>query len=381
MRVRISNKTLVVSAASARGAASAGSDGSDSSDDEQETCTIERVCTGGYNRVFFLREYPDVVVRVSRKKLEEACNADLRGAYSAEIETQRALADRGISPRVFCTVVRSARAKKSKSPEGQKEPRAQKGQKSRDTRRPRAQVVVGYAMERFDVSLADALDAGYDFGTRSKRALVELFERAATLVRCVDTTAANVVMRPASSSSSSGSSGSSHEFRLIDVDGYFCGTVPSAPVSVRVALRAWESGSSGPGAGAGIGPSSAADWDARASSGAYAALGLLVLCVEADAKRATKRATKGGATKRGSVSGTGWIARMLLEHEVGLVRLLADDSAAQTMVSARDRLVWTHAQVSAMEMVRAYAARGASGARGAVCAPHDVPALLRRIAA
>ena len=376
MRVRISNKTLVVSAASARGS-SALSDSSDGSDDEQETCTIERVCTGGYNRVFFLREYPDVVVRVSRKKLEEACNADLRGAYSAEIETQRALADRGISPRVFCTVVRSARATKSKRPEGQKEPRAQKGQKSRDTRRPRAQVVVGYAMERFDVSLADALDAGYDFGTRSKRALVELFERAATLVRCVDTTAANVVMRPASSSSSSSSSGS-HEFRLIDVDGYFCGTVPSAPVSVRVALRAWESGSSGPGAG--IGPSSAADWDARASSGAYAALGLLVLCVEADAKRATKRATKRGGTKRGPVSGTGWIARMLLEHEVGLVRLLADDSAAQTMVSARDRLVWTHAQVSAMEMVRAYAARGGSGARG-VCAPHDVPALLRRIAA
>ena len=230
-------------------------------------------------------------------------------------------------------------------------------------------------MERFDVSLADALDAGYDFGTRSMRALVELFERAATLVRCVDTTAANVVMRPASSSSSSSSSGSSHEFRLIDVDGYFCGTVPSAPVSVRVALRAWESGSSGPGTG--IGPSSAADWDARASSGAYAALGLLVLCVEADAKRATKRATKRGGRP---VSGTGWIARMLLEHEVGLVRLLADDSAAQTMVSARDRLVWTHAQVSAMEMVRAYAARGASGARG-VCAPHDVPALLRRIAA
>ena len=372
MRVRISNKTLVVSAASARGS-SALSDSSDGSDDEQETCTIERVCTGGYNRVFFLREYPDVVVRVSRKKLEEACNADLRGAYTAEIETQRALADRGISPRVFCTVVRSARPEGQKGQKGQTGP---KGQKSRDTRRPRAQVVVGYAMERFDVSLADALDAGYDFGTRSKRALVELFERAATLVRCVDTTAANVVMRPARSSSSS--SGSSHEFRLIDVDGYFCGTVPSAPVSVRVALRAWESGSSGPGTG--IGPSSAADWDARASSGAYAALGLLVLCVEADAKRATKRATKGGATKRGSVSGTGWIARMLLEHEVGLVRLLADDSAAQTMVSARDRLVWTHAQVSAMEMVRAYAARGASGARG-VCAPHDVPALLRRIAA
>ena len=378
MRVRISNKTLVVSAASAASARGS-SDSSDGSDDEQETCTIERVCTGGYNRVFFLREYPDVVVRVSRKKLEEACNADLRGAYTAEIETQRALADRGISPRVFCTVVRSARAKKR--PEGQKGPEGQTGQtgqKSRDTRGPRApkakaQVVVGYAMERFDVSLADALDAGYDFGTRSKRALVELFERAATLVRCVDTTAANVVMRPASSGSSSGS----HEFRLIDVDGYFCGTVPSAPVSVRVALRAWESGSSGPGAGAGIGPSSAADWDARASSGAYAALGLLVLCVEADAKRATKRATKRGSRP---VSGTGWIARMLLEHEVGLVRLLADDSAAQTMVSARDRLVWTHAQVSAMEMVRAYAARGASGARG-VCAPHDVPALLRRIAA
>jgi hypothetical protein len=364
--LRISNKTLVVSVAG----------GSD--DDEQETCTIERVCTGGYNRVFFLREYPDVVVRVSRKKLEEACNADLRGAYSAEIETQRALADRGISPRVFCTVVRSARGarakkSKSKSPKGRKSPKGQTAPKGQAGPRVPKAVVVGYAMERFDVSLADALEAGYDFGaTRSKRALVELFERAATLVRCVDTTASNVVMRPASSSSSSKAG---HEFRLIDVDGYFCGTVPSAPVSVRVAMRAWESGSSG--------PSSAADWDARASSGAYAALGLLVLCVEADAKSAAKRGAKSG-----SVSGVGWIARMLLEHEVGLVRLLADDSAAQTMVSARDRLVWTHAQVSAMEMVRAYAARGARGAggarasgRGAVCAPHDVPALLRRIAA
>jgi hypothetical protein len=173
---------------------------------------------------------------------------------------------------------------------------------------------------------------------RNKRALVELFERAATLVRCVDTTASNVVVRWHESAANEADSAESEagevEFRLIDVDGYFCGRAGSEPESVRAAMRAWESGT------------------VRASAGSYAALGLLVLCVHAR---------------------LAWLARLLLRYEVGLVRLLADDAAAQTMVSARDRLVWTQAQVSAVQMVRAYA-------KERVRTPHDVPGVLRAIA-
>jgi hypothetical protein len=192
-------------------------------------------------------------------------------------------------------------------------------------------------MERFDLSLAEAIERGLlpsdGWSKRNKRALVELFERAATLVRCVDTTASNVVVRRHESEEDS-ADGSEVEFRLIDVDGYFCGRAGSEPESVRAAMRAWESGA------------------VRASAGSYAALGLLVLCVHAR---------------------LAWLARMLLRYEVGLVRLLADDAAAQTMVSARDRLVWTQAQVSAVHMVRAYSTRQ-------VKAPHDVPGVLRAIA-
>ena len=329
-----------------------------------ETVRVERVRAGAYNRVFFLREYDDVVVRVSREKLD----ADEQRAYHAEIETQRALARHGIAPRVFCVVrvvegreareareagrAREARetgrtngpsgtdrrtdrreAERANGPNGANGREAERanGANGRKAGRP---VRLGYAMERFDVSLAEAIERGLlpsdGWSKRNKRALVELFERAATLVRCVDTTASNVVVRWHESDDSE----EEVEFRLIDVDGYFCGRAGSKPESVRAAMRAWESGT------------------VRASAGSYAALGLLVLCVHAR---------------------LAWLARLLLRYEVGLVRLLADDAAAQTMVSARDRLVWTQAQVSAVQMVRAYA-------KERVRTPHDVPGVLCAIA-
>ena len=322
-------------------------------DDEREgeTLRIERTRSGSYNRVFFLREYDDVVVRVSRARLDE----ESQRAYHAEIETQRLLARHGIAPRVFCVVrvvTRTERPSKrsekrperpEKRPERPERPSGASGaERAKETERPEKRpekrpvrsVRLGCAMERFDLSLAEAIDRGADFCSNgwtreARRALVELFERAATLVRCVDTTASNVVVRQPSEGL-----GASVEFRLIDVDGHFCGRAASEPESVRDALRAWETGT------------------VRASAGTYAALSLLVLCVHAR---------------------LAWLARTLLKHEVGLVRVLADDAAAQTMVSARDRLVWTRAQVSAMEMVRAYATKK-------VRAPHDVPGVLRAIA-
>lgn len=319
VRVRITRRTLEVVADDER---------------EGEILRIERTRSGSYNRVFFLREYDDVVVRVSREKLD----AESQRAYHAEIETQRGLARHGIAPRVFC-VVRVFDRREAKGTD--KTARAGRAD-GREADRP---VRLGYAMERFDLSLAEAIDRGFlpnnGWSTRSKRALVELFERAATLVRCVDTTASNVVVRrlvhdPEDGVDESEEDGAydAVEFRLIDVDGYFCGRAGSEPESVRAAMRAWESGT------------------VRASAGSYAALGLLVLCVHAR---------------------LAWLARMLLRYEVGLVRLLADDAAAQTMVSARDRLVWTQAQVSAVHMVRAYSTRQ-------VKAPHDVPGVLRAIA-
>ena len=317
VRVRIARRTLEVFADDER---------------EGETLRIERTRSGSYNRVFFLREYDDVVVRVSREKLD----AESQRAYHAEIETQRLLARHDIAPRVFC-VVRVVRVVRVVTrPSGTERPERPSGTErakatERPEKRPGGQVRLGCAMERFDLSLAEAIDRGADFCSNgwtreARRALVELFERAATLVRCVDTTASNVVVRE--------SRAGSVEFRLIDVDGHFCGRAASEPESVRDALRAWETGT------------------VRASAGTYAALSLLVLCVHAR---------------------LAWLARTLLKHEVGLVRVLADDAAAQTMVSARDRLVWTQAQVSAMEMVRAYATKK-------VRAPHDVPGVLRAIA-
>ena len=335
-----------------------------------ETVRVERVRAGAYNRVFFLREYDDVVVRVSREKLD----ADEQRAYHAEIETQRALARHGIAPRVFCVVrvvegreAREARkaggagrtdgrntngTERPNGPNGTERTNGPSGTDRRKAngtdgrkaerangRKAGKPARLGYAMERFDVSLAEAIERGFlpsdGWSKRNKRALVELFERAATLVRCVDTTASNVVVRRHESASNDAESDDEEvEFRLIDVDGYFCGRAGSEPESVRAAMRAWESGA------------------VRASAGSYAALGLLVLCVHAR---------------------LAWLARMLLRYEVGLVRLLADDAAAQTMVSARDRLVWTQAQVSAVHMVRAYSTRQ-------VKAPHDVPGVLRAIA-
>ena len=317
VRVRIARRTLEVFADDEREGAS-------------ETLRIERTRSGSYNRVFFLREYDDVVVRVSRERLDD----ESQSAYHAEIETQRILARHGIAPRVFCVVRVVTRPSRTERPE--KRPEKRPSRTVRPVRpamsvRRGGPVRLGCAMERFDLSLAEAIDRGADFCSNgwtreARRALVELFERAATLVRCVDTTASNVVVREGL--------GASVEFRLIDVDGHFCGRAASEPESVRDALRAWESGA------------------ARASAGTYAALSLLVLCVHAR---------------------LAWLARTLLKHEVGLVRVLADDAAAQTMVSARDRLVWTQAQVSAMEMVRAYATKK-------VRAPHDVPGVLRAIA-
>ena len=269
----------------------------------KETSAIQRTRSGAYNRVYFLEEYDDVVVRVSRAPLDEAGQRE----YYAEIATQRALARAGIAPRVLCVVHLTPAAKCSRA------------------ERPyRRKLKVGYAMERFDTSLGEALDRGYAFTRQSKRALVELFERAATMVRCVDTTAANVVARFTPNGA---------EFKMIDVDGYFCGYLEADAERVDAALRAWDTGT------------------ARASAGAYAALGLLVLCVHARVP---------------------WIARMLLRYEAGLVRLVSDDAAALAMRSARDRLVWTHAQVSVLRMLREY---------GGVRAAWDVPAKLREIAA
>jgi hypothetical protein len=170
------------------------------------------------------------------------------------------------------------------------------------------------------------------------------------------------------------------------------------PGTVRGALRAWaecpdasrscrcgaggaygaecNNGAGGAG-GAGGAQCQNCNYDERVGAGSYAALGLLVLCVHAR---------------------LAWLARLLLKYEVGLVRLLSDDAhgagsngkgtngkgtngagtngkgssgpSGPGPGSAR-ALVWTHARVSAMYMLREYAG---------VRAPWDVPHKLRGIA-
>jgi hypothetical protein len=418
-----------------------------------EACTIERTRCGSYNRVFFLREYPDVVVRVSQRRLDE----DEQREYREEIETQRALARHGISPRVFCEViVEDSVRTASKAKKGLTALTARQGLTALTAlKAPKApkqkvhKVRLGYAMERFDATLADAIKRGYKFTHESKEMLIGLFERAAQIARCVDTTAANVVVAwapryPRSSmpdgpygpygpvgpdrpdrpdrtikvkekknKSKSKNKNKNNdamyiaEFRFIDMDGHFCGRVPSRPGTVSGALRAWSecpdasrscrcgangaechNGTGGAGGAYGAkgptGPNGAngarchnCNYDERVGAGSYAALGLLVLCVHAR---------------------LAWLARLLLKYEVGLVRLLSDDAHGSARANGTGprgpggpggpygpygpsgpggnaqgshALVWTHARVSAMYMLREYAG---------VRAPWDVPRKLRAIA-
>ena len=147
----------------------------------ERTLEIRRLSSGGFNTVYALPALPRYVLRVSSTNL----GADDRRAYHREIAVQRKLAELRLSPRVFAVVHAGDR--------------------------------VGVFMERFDATLEDVLCNEED--TRrvfvehdGEGALIELMMLVSRVSSCVDTKAANVVLRldPV-------------EFAVIDVDPYFCG--------------------------------------------------------------------------------------------------------------------------------------------------------------
>lgn len=146
----------------------------------ERTLEIRRISSGGFNTVYALPALPRYVLRVSSTAL---CLEDRR-AYHREIAVQRKLAKLRLSPRVFAVVHAGER--------------------------------VGVFMERFDATLEDVLrvreHAQKVFGEHDgEGALIELMMRVSRVASCVDTKAANVVLRLAPV-----------ELAVIDVDPYFC---------------------------------------------------------------------------------------------------------------------------------------------------------------
>jgi hypothetical protein len=263
------------------------------SDGAQSTHALRRLSQGGFNVVFAT---DGLVVRLSTKPL----GAEEQASYYREIGVQRALAAQGLSPEPYAVlhVVPLERCSFEETPYA----------------RPAR---IGLCMVRFDCTL-DAVLKSAELTARvfiehlGADALVALFARAAAIATCVDTKAANVVVRlqPAVS------------FALIDVDVYFCGTTSGA----------------GP-EGAGLA------WLDRAL-GAYpaerplVALSLLLLVLDAALVSPAMQLAP--------------IARVLRKHSLTLMRLVADDEIATRAPATRGAAAWMGARVSLLEQLAHY---------------------------
>jgi hypothetical protein len=256
---------------------------------------LRRLSQGGFNTVYVA---DGLVVRLSSRPLapEEQRN------YYREIGVQRALAAKGLSPEPLAVLhlVPPARCSYEE--------------------RPYARAArIGLCMVRFDCTL-DAVLASAELTARvfiehaGADALVELFARAAAIATCVDTKAANVVvrLRPAVS------------FALIDVDVYFCG-IAERPEAAAGGV-AWLDAALGAGA-----PDRAAG---------LAALSLLLLCLDAAAVSPAMQ--------------LGPIVRVLRRHALALMRLVADDEIATRAPAARAEAAWMGARVSLLEQLAHY---------------------------
>jgi hypothetical protein len=148
---------------------------------------------GGFNTVYTLRDTP-YVLRVSTKALDREAQRE----YFREIAVQKKLARLGLSPRVVAVAHFVDACSFSSRPYARR-------------------VRLGVVMERYDATLEGVIASeemyARVFGEHDgEAALVELMLRVSRVVSCVDTKAANIVVRldPV-------------EFAMIDVDPYFCG--------------------------------------------------------------------------------------------------------------------------------------------------------------
>ena len=272
-----------------------------SADGARATVGLVPLSSGGYNSVYVARD-TKLVVRVSTKPM----TSDEQAMYYRELAVQRALAAESLSPEVFA-VLHFVSADECSFAE---EPYARETQ-------------IGVCMVKYDCTLADVLASAertarvfveYD----GEEALVALFANAASVATCVDTKAANVVVRLEPTVA----------FALIDVDVYFCGVrqrpVPSKPGVewLRAELKRAESA-----------PPS------KPPLGALVAMSLLILCLD------SARVASMGQLRR--------IAAALLEHAPTVMRLVADDEIA-TVSSSKQAYAWMGAGESVFRQLAHY---------------------------
>ena len=272
-----------------------------SADGRRATARVTPLSSGGYNTVYAVHD-ARLVVRVSTKPM----SPDEQLNYYRELAVQRALSAESLSPEVFAVLHFTSECSFAEEPY------------ERDAQ-------IGVCMVRFDCTLADVLESAektarvfveYD----GEEALVALFANAAAVATCVDTKAANVVVRLVPSVA----------FALIDVDVHFCGVkqraVPKDPdlawldAELRRAAKAPRG---------------------KPPTGALVALSLLILCLDA-APGASM-----GQLRR--------IALSLLRHAPTVMRLVADDEIASIApAESKAKYAWMGAAESVFRQLAHY---------------------------
>jgi hypothetical protein len=171
-----------------------------------------------FNFVFAIAERPDLVLRVSKRALDERECA----MYASEVEMTRDMAALGIAPRVFGTAIARIGAT-SGFPIGIPD--------SGD-----AEVHVGMIMQKYDVSLAcaqsdETLLLELFLRCRGEAAVAALYYAASKHVGIIDAKPGNVVARRTAKGV---------ELALIDFDTRFCARAPPFPRALEAAsaLRA-----------------------------------------------------------------------------------------------------------------------------------------------
>ena len=274
-----------------------------SADGARAAVALAPLSAGGYNSVYVARD-TRLVVRVSTKPM----TSDEQQMYYRELAVQRALAAESLSPEVFAVLhfVPADECSFAETPY------------ARETQ-------VGVCMVQYDCTLADVL-ASAERTARvfveyaGEEALVALFANAASVATCVDTKAANVVVRLEPTVA----------FALIDVDVYFCGVKqrprPSDAPGVEWLRAELRRAKSAP--------------RAKPPLGALVAMSLLILCLDS-APVATM-----GQLRR--------IAAALLEHAPTVMRLVADDEIATVAPGNKAAYAWMGAGESVFRQLAHY---------------------------
>jgi hypothetical protein len=273
-----------------------------------EEYRLVRLSSGGHNEVFGVVGHETVLVRVSLAELSRSEQA----SYRAEIAVQRRLAAMSLSPRVHATLRFAPSASSSGAAR------------------------LGMVMERFTCALdelvADARRCAEFFvAHRGERLVVDLLLRAGAAVSCVDTKAANVVVRL----------GAEPRAALIDVDVAFCGVRAPAGRAEDEAAATRPNGLEPLEAlASALGAYDAGDRTERVVGACKAAVSLVILCLD--------------MIVNGGVNCMVATTAMMYENVHVLMRLLHEDEMARYWRDGRSRLLWMGARMSAISQIRYY---------------------------